>query len=152
MNNFWKLSAILLAPLVAACGASGAKPVSAGSNAAPVAVNLPTRPSSPPPTQPSRPDEPTGGFLAPRVMNVPGLEAVIGQSASGLERRFGVAELDVREGDVRKLQFRGQACVLDIYLYPLTPGAEPTATYVDARRASDGLDVDRAACVAALKR
>ena len=29
---------------------------------------------------------------------------------------------------------------------------EPSATYVDARRASDGLDVDRAACVQALKR
>jgi hypothetical protein len=41
--------------------------------------------------------------------------------------------------------------VLDVYLYPLTQGAEPTATYVDARRASDGLDVDRARCVAALR-
>jgi hypothetical protein len=34
----------------------------------------------------------------------------------------------------------------------LRPGAEPVATYVDARRPSDGLDVDRAACVAALQR
>ena len=32
------------------------------------------------------------------------------------------------------------------------PGAAPKATYVDARRSSDGLDVDRAACVKALKR
>ena len=56
------------------------------------------------------------------------------------------------EGDARKLQFAGEPCVLDIYLYPLRPGAEPTATYVDARRTSDALDVDRAACVRALGR
>ena len=53
---------------------------------------------------------------------------------------------------MRKLQFSGQACVLDVFLYPLRPGAEPVATYVDARRPSDGVEVDRAACVAALRR
>jgi len=58
----------------------------------------------------------------------------------------------VLEGDARKLQFVGEACVLDVYLYPMSPGAEPTATYVDARRASDALDVDRIACANALKR
>jgi hypothetical protein len=42
--------------------------------------------------------------------------------------------------------------VLDVFLYPLKPGAAPVATYVDARRASDGRDVDRAACIAALMR
>ena len=42
-------------------------------------------------------------------------------------------------------------CLLDIYLYPTTHSREPLATYVDARRASDGKDVDRAACVAALR-
>jgi hypothetical protein len=41
--------------------------------------------------------------------------------------------------------------VLDVYLYPPSPGATPSATYVDARRPSDGLDVDRAACVRALR-
>lgn len=137
-------------PLLAACGTSGAKPVSSGTIAAPPPTGtINPRPNTPPPTQPNRP---TDGFLAPRVMNMPGLESVIGERASALERQFGSPDLDVREGDVRKLQYRGTACVLDIYLYPLNPGAEPTATYVDARRASDGLDVDRAACVAALKR
>lgn len=137
-------------PLLAACGASETRPVSAGTIAAPPPTGtVNPRPHTPPPTQPSRP---TDGFLAPRVMSMPGLEAVIGERASALERQFGSPDLDVREGDVRKLQYRGTACVLDIYLYPLSPGAEPTATYVDARRASDGLDVDRAACVAALKR
>ena len=82
---------------------------------------------------------------------MPGLEGVIGATASQLQRQFGNPRLDVYEGDARKLQFTGEACVLDIYLYPLRRGVEPTATYVDARRASDALDVDRAACVRALK-
>ncbi len=53
---------------------------------------------------------------------------------------------------MRKLQFSGTACVFDIYLYPPAPGSEPTAAYADARRASDGQDVDRAACAGALLR
>lgn len=83
-------------------------------------------------------------------MRAPGLESVIGQSAAQLERRFGHARLDIPEGDARKLQFTGEPCVLDIYLYPLRPGEQPVATHVEARRASDGRAVDRAACVAAL--
>jgi len=58
----------------------------------------------------------------------------------------------VREGDMRKLQFAGRACVLDVFLYPLREGAEPVATWAEARRASDGQEVDRAACVQALGR
>ncbi len=85
-------------------------------------------------------------------MQLPGLEGVIGQNGTALANTFGAPRLEVREGDALKLQFSGEACVLDVYLYPLRPGAEPSATYVDARRASDGLDVDRAACVAALRR
>lgn len=85
-------------------------------------------------------------------MKAPGLEEVIGKDAGALARLFGPAELDVREGDSRKLQFRGKPCVLDVYLYPHSPGGSPRATYVDARRASDGRDVNRASCVEALKR
>tara|TARA_B100001179_G_scaffold161605_1_gene118447 strand:- start:431 stop:688 length:258 start_codon:yes stop_codon:yes gene_type:complete len=85
-------------------------------------------------------------------MNERGLEFVIGARATQLEQAFGPARLDVIEGDARKLQFAGEACVLDVFLYPLSPGAEPTATYVDARRASDALDVDRVACAKALRR
>ncbi len=102
-------------------------------------------PSDPPPPPP-------GGFRAPEVMRGSGLDAVINQPGAQLIRRFGQPRLDVREGDTRKLQFAGQACVLDVYLYPLRPDAEPVATYVDARRASDGQEVDRAACIAALGR
>jgi hypothetical protein len=85
-------------------------------------------------------------------MSSAGLEGVIGADSAALQRQFGTPRLDVWEGDARKLQFSGEACVLDIYLYPPSPGAAPTATYVDARRASDGLDVDRASCVKALRR
>jgi len=83
---------------------------------------------------------------------IPGLEGVIGADAADLTRQFGPARLDVWEGDARKLQFSGQACILDIYLYPTSRSREPLATFVDARRASDGRDVDRVACARALKR
>lgn len=82
---------------------------------------------------------------------VPGVEGVIGNDAAGLIRQFGPPRLDVVEGDARKLQFSGTACVLDAYLYPPAAGKEPLATYIDARRPSDGQDVDRAACIAALR-
>lgn len=87
-----------------------------------------------------------------QVMSEPGLEGVIGAAADPLLRMFGEPRLDLYEGDVRKLQFSGEPCVLDIYLYPPTGGGPPVATHVDARRASDGRDVDRAACVSALRR
>lgn len=83
---------------------------------------------------------------------LPGLEGVIGTSRDQLITQFGAARLDVYEGDVRKLQFAGIACVLDVYLYPAAPGREPQATYVEARRASDGQDVDDVACVNALRK
>lgn len=88
--------------------------------------------------------------MPPQVMRMPGLEGVIGRSGPQLEQQFGKARLNVEEGDVTKLQFTGDACVLDIYLYPMNPGTPPVATHVEARRASDGRDVDRAACVRSL--
>lgn len=140
-----KAAGLLLLPLLAAC----------------VAVPSPGGPAAPapqqqaptgrvPPTTPAPP--PSAAFRTPQVLRMPGLERVIEQDAASLIRQFGTPRLDVREGDMRKLQFSGQACVLDVFLYPLQPRAEPVATYVDARRPSDGADVDRAACVAALQR
>ena len=101
-----------------------------------------------PPSRPAPPPRPV--FRAPEIQRLPGLESVIDKDAAALTREFGKPRLEVREGDMRKLQFAGEPCVLDVYLYPLRPGSEPIATHVDARRASDGLDVDRAACIAAL--
>jgi hypothetical protein len=123
------------------------------------AIPTPQRPPPPvpprgqqavPPTRPVAP--PVTGARAPQVQRLPGLEEVIEHDAASLTRRFGDPRLDVREGDMRKLQFAGEPCVLDVFLYPLREGQEPVATYVEARRASDGQEVDRAACVAALRR
>jgi hypothetical protein len=140
-----RILALALVPLLGAC-AQTAIPI----GSAPRPATQGARPTPPPQSSPvQRP--PTPGFIAPRVMDAPGLEGVIGADAEALQRTFGTARLNVWEGDARKLQFGGEACVLDVYLYPLKKGAEPTATYVDARRSSDGLDVDRAACVRALK-
>lgn len=138
-----KYIALCLIPFAAACATSQtpgrAGPATTPAQSIPIAI---------PPTNPA---PPVSGFRTPQVMSMPGLETVIGAGAAGLSAQFGQPTLDVREGDARKLQYRGDACVLDVYLYPMRPDAEPTATYVDARRSSDGLDVDRASCVAALK-
>jgi hypothetical protein len=86
---------------------------------------------------------------APRYSPV-GLEGVIGRTAGVVLAQFGKPVLDVREGTARKLQFIGPACVLDTYLYPPAGGGEAIVTHVDARL-TDGRDMDRASCVAALQ-
>ena len=90
------------------------------------------------------------GRRTAHVFSAPGLEGVIGADGDALIKLFGPSRLDVREGDARKLQWSGPACVLDAYLYPADNGGRSIATYVDARR-GDGRDVDRGACVAALR-
>ena len=130
---------------LAACG-----PATSATKVASTPAPASARVAAVPATKPAPPA--TAGFRTARVMTLPGLEGVIGADTAALQRQFGAPRLDVHEGDARKLQFSGEACVLDVYLYPPSPGATPTATYVDARRASDGLDVDRAACVRALRR
>jgi len=89
---------------------------------------------------------------APRILSAPGLEGVIGMTQADLTHQFGAPRLDIAEGDARKLQFAGSACVLDVYLYPSRQGGEPRSTYVETRRATDAQEVDRAACIAALRR
>jgi hypothetical protein len=86
----------------------------------------------------------------PQFRMEPGLEQVIGATQAQLVGQFGQPRLDVWEGDARKLQFSGTPCILDIYLYPTTRSRDPLATYAEARR-SDGRDVDKAACVNALR-
>lgn len=145
MRREW-LALIALIPLLSACG---------GSSGSAAIKSVSTRPA------PARPSgrAPVRAIPAPihrapppaaPVQMIPGLEGVIGATAPEIIRQFGTARLDVWEGDARKLQFSGVPCVLDVYLYPAAPGREPQASYVDARR-KDGRDVDRAACVAALR-
>jgi hypothetical protein len=129
---------LLLIPLLGACASAAATPQSVPAKpavAAPIPIRAPVR-RAPPKAQ---------------ALVAPGLEGVIGATREDLISQFGAARLDVWEGDARKLQFSGTACVLDVYLYPQAAGSEPEATYVDARRPSDGQDVDRAACIAALR-
>lgn len=116
-----------------------ARPSPAGAKPAGATQAAPTR--ARPARKPSRAAVP---------LAVPGLEGVIGTSAAALTRMFGTPRLDIVEGDARKLQFSGGACVLDAYLYPPAPGREPETTYIDTRL-PDGRDTDRVGCVTALR-
>lgn len=136
------LSSLLLAGCVSRTGSA---PAPAPPPRAPQQTTQvpPSRPAAPPPSN---------AFRAPQIMSGPGLDGVIRSDAQALVRQFGQPRLDVREGDMRKLQFASNACVLDIFLYPLQPGAEPVATWLETRRSSDGAAVDRSACMQALRR
>ena len=79
------------------------------------------------------------------------MDGVVRENAASLMRQFGTPRLNVAEGDMRKLQFTSEACVLDVYLYPLRPQAEAVATWLEARRSSDGAEVDLLACMQALR-
>lgn len=125
------ICALLLPLALAACGEE------------PTPVVAPSR--RPPPVRRLPPP-------APRVQSAPGLQGVIGMTEAELSHQFGPPRLDVVEGDARKLQYAGAACVMDIYLYPAKAGGAPRATYVETRRATDAQEVDRTACIAALRK
>ncbi len=125
----------LLVLALSACASSG------GSTGAKGGVSAKRPPVRAPVTTPVR---------DPQFRMEPGLEQVVGATQGQLVGQFGRPRLDVWEGDARKLQFTGSACILDIYLYPTTRSRDPLATYVEARR-SDGRNVDKAACVNALR-
>ena len=129
-----------LALLVAGCGGAG--------QTAPKLVTQLPAPLAKPALRPALVKAPPKAALrAP-----PGLEGVIGVGAADLARQFGTPRLEVWEGDARKLQFSGIACVLDVFLYPAAESSEPLSSYAEARRASDGREVDRASCIAALRK
>lgn len=134
--------AALTAALLSACATTPAQQAPAPPPRVPEATQVP----------PSRPNvvTPNAAFRPPQIMEGAGLAGIIREREATLVQRFGPARLSVVEGDMRKLQFAGAACVLDVFLYPLSPGAEPVATWIEARRASDGAAVDRLACVQAL--
>lgn len=158
---FRGLSAITPALLLGACVSTPSEiPPASGkqqTSTAPSGQNTGTTQPANRPAQSGRtpstipPPPPPPSFENPSIMQLPGLEGVIGETAEQLTRSFGQPRLDVREGDARKLQFAGGPCVLDVYLYPTQRGATPTATHLEARRASDGFEVDRVACVNALR-
>lgn len=127
------LTAALLATALAGCAGSG------GGNRAGV-----PRPGF----RPAAPATPRSSIVkVPEVMAPAGLSGVIGSPAAALTTRFGSPRIDLSEGDARKLQFAGQTCVLDIYLYPVAAAAEPTATHVEARLRLGGAPADPGACI-----
>jgi hypothetical protein len=132
------VAALALALLLSACGEAGGTVHSTPKVATTASHQTPRKSKRPPPRMAIQP--------------VAGLEGVMGANSAELTRMFGQPRLDVWEGDAHKLQFSGTPCVLDVWLYPAAEGREPQASYVEARRATDGKDVDRATCVAALRR
>jgi hypothetical protein len=97
------------------------------------------------------PTAPRPAAEKPVKLHEAGLERVMGKTGAQLTQLFGDADLDGREGQARRMQFAGPACVLDAYLYPSKEGSEPVVTYIDARLPS-GDDIDRASCIASLSR
>ena len=77
--------------------------------------------------------------------------SLVGLTPQELVGEFGTPALQIHEGTSLKLQFRGQSCVMDAYLYPSGTGGILKVTHVDTRLPS-GSDIDQAACVSELRR
>ena len=137
MTTPFRLLAAALLPLaLAACGAAGAGTSSRG----------PATAGQLPPPNLHR-----GDALPGRGGNDSGGGQVMGRTAAQLTRDFGPPRLDVTEGPAHKLQYAGDRCVLDAYLYAPRAGAEPVVTHIDTR-SPEGTDVARDACIATLPR
>ena len=78
-----------------------------------------------------------------------GLARLIGIDAAAVTRLLGAASLDRSEGPAHQLQFVRPPCVLDVFLYPPTPGATPQVRTAAARK-PDGSRIDPGACLALL--
>jgi hypothetical protein len=91
---------------------------------------------------------PAAPIPIPRTALAAGVDRVAGQTAPSLIAQFGQPQIDVQEGQGRKLQFTGAICVLDAYLYARDRG-EAVVTHIDTRQ-RDGTPIDQASCVVAL--
>jgi hypothetical protein len=96
------------------------------------------------PVQPPAPEQPAQVVPAPRQTT-----RLTGMTTRDLTTHFGRPALQVQEGTSLKLQFRGNYCVLDAYLYPGQNGVL-RVTHVDTRLPS-GADTDQATCISALE-
>jgi hypothetical protein len=79
------------------------------------------------PTETAAPTPPPPPVQQPRESGV-----LIGLTGNELVTRFGRPVLQIKEGNSFKLQFRGNLCVLDAFLYPST-GAQYRVTHVETR-------------------
>jgi len=75
---------------------------------------------------------------------------LIGIDANYAKSVFGEPRIDVSERGGRKLQFANASCVLDLYLYPESPGGEATVAHADTRTRA-GAPVDQDWCVNTLR-
>ena len=96
------------------------------------------------PTETATPTPPPAPAVQLRESGV-----LIGLTGNELVTRFGRPTLQIKEGNSFKLQFRGQLCVLDAFLYPST-GAQYRVTHVEARSRA-GSDTNQADCIRALE-
>lgn len=92
-----------------------------------------------------RPAQPTQALPVEQSRN-----GLIGADARALIRMLGEPRLDIRDPEVRKLQFGNGRCVVDAYLYPQRSRGDPVVTYAEARTV-DGTAMDVTACVDRLK-
>ena len=97
------------------------------------------------PEQPAAPSQPVQE-AAPAQRETTRLT---GMTTHDLTTHFGRPALQVQEGTSLKLQFRGNYCVLDAYLYPGQNGVL-RVTHVDTRL-PNGVDTDQATCISALE-
>jgi hypothetical protein len=72
-------------------------------------------------------------------------ERFLGAAPEALGAELGRPALVRAEGPARVWQYRGQACVLDLVLYPGTDG--PTVRHLEARDPVDAQPRDTAACL-----
>jgi hypothetical protein len=93
---------------------------------------------APPPAPPPPPPPPTAP-AGPR-----GLAEVLGLNAAAIQQKLGTPSLNRTEGPNRLLQYKGAACVLNLFL--AAPSGEALARFADAR-GPDGRAIDANACV-----
>ena len=95
-------------------------------------------------TETATPTPPPAPVPQPRESGV-----LIGLTGNELVTRFGRPALQIKEGNSFKLQFRGQLCVLDAFLYPST-GAQYRVTHVETRSRA-GTDTNQSDCIRTLE-
>jgi hypothetical protein len=74
---------------------------------------------------------------------------LIGLTGGELVGRLGRPELQIREGNSLKVQFRGKTCVLDAFLYP-GAGAQYRVTHIETRNGA-GTDLPQAPCISEIE-
>jgi hypothetical protein len=122
-----RLAAAGLALTLAACAGAGEPvPAAAPSSAGQIATTAPVPAAS---TAAPAPTQSTPQIAAAPIAGVRGL---MGLTREALATRLGQAGFVRRDGPAEVLRYRGQSCLLDVFVYRETDGAQRVA-HVDAR-------------------